>query len=86
MNALTAVSLNHALSYSSLFSFMNVSMGSLLFMKTDITVCFVRVCEDSKFSFTKASIQRKQEEGTHTVNMFVQASVAFRNMSVYFDM
>jgi hypothetical protein len=86
VNALTTVSLNHRLGYSSLFSFMNVSMGCLVFMKADITVCFVHVCEDGKFCFTKASIQRKQEEGKRTVNMFVEASVAFRNMSRYLDM
>lgn len=86
VNALTPVSLNHELGHSSLFSFMNVSMGHLLFMKADITVCFVHVCKDGKFCFTKAGIQRKQEEGKRTVNIFLEASVVFRNMSGYLDM
>jgi hypothetical protein len=76
VNALTTVSLNHGLSYSSLFSFMDVSMESLLFMKADITLCFVHVCDDGKFCFAKASVQRKQEEGKHSINILVQASVA----------
>lgn len=71
VNALTTAYLNHELGHSSLFSFMNLSMGHLLFMKADITVCFLHVCKNGKFCFTKAGIQRKQEEGKRTVNMFL---------------
>lgn len=85
VNALTRVSLNHELGHSSLFSFMNVSMGHLLFMRADVTVCFVHVRKDGKPCFTKAGIERKQEERKRTVNLFLQASVVFRNVSGYVD-
>jgi hypothetical protein len=54
-------------------------------MKADITVCFVHVCDDGRFYFTKPTVQRKQEGGRLTVNMFAQASFALQNMSSYLD-